>query len=170
MHNRLPLLGALLLFAGAVGCNQAPPAPAAIPDTHDADVQAIKDLEVAWAKTSAAKDAEKFASYYAESATLMLEGTPPVNGKEAIGKTIKEMMGDPNFALDFQGTKCDVAKSGEVAYSQGTYTMTMSNPKTKKASTDKGKYLTVFKKQADGSWKAVEDMVSSDGPPAPTKK
>jgi ketosteroid isomerase-like protein len=42
--------------------------------------------------------------------------------------------------------------------------MTMSGPKGTKPITDKGKYLTVFKKQADGSWKAVADMINSDTP------
>jgi len=31
--------------------------------------------------------------------------------------------------------------------------------------TEKGKYLTVWKKQADGSWKVIEDMFNSDLPP-----
>ena len=169
MQKRLPLLSSLLLLAGTVACNQQPAAAPAPPDTHDADVQAIKDTEVAWAKTAAAKDADKFTSYYADDAALLLEAMPLVSGKDAIGKTVKEMMGDPNFALDFHGTRWDVAKSGEFGFAQGVYTMTMTNPKTKKGSTEKGKYLTVFKKQADGTWKAVEDMVGSDGPPAPAK-
>jgi ketosteroid isomerase-like protein len=38
----------------------------------------------------------------------------------------------------------------------------MTNPKTKKPATDKGKYLTVYEKQADGSWKAVADTFNSD--------
>ena len=45
----------------------------------------------------------------------------------------------------------------------------MTNPKTKKPVTDKGKYVTVYKKQADGSWKAVADILNSDMP-LPTKK
>ena len=168
MHTRLPLLGSLVLLVGMVACNQAPTAAPALPDTHDADVQAIKDTEAAWAKAAAAKDAEKFASYYADDGSLLLQDMPPLNGKDAIAKITKDMMGDRNFALTFQGTRFDVAKSGELGYAQGSYTMTMTNPKSKKAATDKGKYLTVFKKQADGTWKAVEDMVSSDGP-APSK-
>ena len=167
--TRLPILGALLLLAGTVGCNQAPTALPAPPDTRDADIQAIKDTEAAWAKASAAKDADKFASFYTDDASLLLQDAPPFNGKDAIAKTTKEMMGDPNFALAFQGSRFDVAKSGELGYSQGTYTMTMTNPKSKKPAPDKGKYLTVFKKQADGTWKAVADMVSSDGPVAATK-
>ena len=169
MHTRLLLLGSLLLLAGTVACNQAPTAAPAPPDTHDADVQAIKDTEVAWAKSGVAKDADKFASYYTDDASVLDQDLPPFNGKDAIGKMLKEMMADPNFALTFEGTRWDVAKSGDLGYSQGVYTMTVSNPKTKKPTTDKGKYLTVFKKQADGAWKAVQDMISSNGPAAPAK-
>jgi uncharacterized protein (TIGR02246 family) len=169
MHTRLPLLSTLFLLAGTVACNMAPTAASAPPDTHDADVQAIKDTEVAWAKTAAAKDADKYASYYTDDASLLDQDLPPINGKEAIGKMLKEFMADPNFALTFEGTRWDVAKSGDLGYSQGVYTMTVSNPKTKKASTDKGKYLTVFKKQSDGAWKSVQTMVSSNGPTAPAK-
>ena len=132
-------------------------------------MQAIKDTEVAWAKSAAAKDADKFASVYTDDGSLLLQDTPAINGKDAIGKAIKGMMSDPNFALSFHGARWDVAKSGEMGFSQGTYTMTMTNPKTKKPAPEKGKYLTIFKKQADGTWKAVEDMVSSDGPMAPAK-
>jgi ketosteroid isomerase-like protein len=58
-----------------------------------------------------------------------------------------------------------------LGYTQGTYTLTITDPKTKKPVTDKGKYVTAYKKQADGTWKAVADMVSSDIPlPAPGKK
>jgi len=49
-----------------------------------------------------------------------------------------------------------------MVYSQGTYTLTMTNPKTKKPLTDKGKYLTVYTKQADGSWKVAADTFNSD--------
>jgi len=45
---------------------------------------------------------------------------------------------------------------------QGTYTMT--DLKTKKPMTDKGKYPTVFTKQPDGIWKAIADAFNSDPP------
>jgi ketosteroid isomerase-like protein len=39
----------------------------------------------------------------------------------------------------------------------------MTDPKNKKKTiTDKGKYLTVYTKQADGSWKAIADTYNSD--------
>jgi ketosteroid isomerase-like protein len=48
--------------------------------------------------------------------------------------------------------------------------MTMTDPKTKKVLTEKGRYVTVYKKQADGGWKAVVDIDSEDAPPSPAKK
>jgi hypothetical protein len=42
--------------------------------------------------------------------------------------------------------------------------MTMTDPKTKKPMTDKGKYLTIFTKQSDESWKAIADTFNSDSP------
>jgi ketosteroid isomerase-like protein len=49
----------------------------------------------------------------------------------------------------------------------------MTNPKTKRAETEHGKYVTVYQKQTDGSWKAVEDINNADAPAvaeAPAKK
>jgi len=74
------------------------------------------------------------------------------------------MMADPNFSLSFQGTRADASKGGDLVYTVGTYTLTMSGPKDKKPVTDKGKYMTLYKKQADGTWKAVADMINSDLP------
>ena len=166
MLVRFSMVVSLVLFAFTVACTQAPP-----PDTHDADVQALKDTDAAWAKVMAAKDFEKSVSYYADDASVLISNAPAISGKDAIRAAFKPMFDDPSFALTFQASRVEVAKSGDLGYTQGAYTMTLTDPKTKKPFTDKGKYLTTFKKQADGSWKAEADMVSSDVPlPAPGKK
>jgi ketosteroid isomerase-like protein len=56
----------------------------------------------------------------------------------------------------------EASKGGDLVYSLGTYTMTLTNPKTKKPATDKGKYLTIYQKQADGNWKARVDSTITD--------
>jgi uncharacterized protein (TIGR02246 family) len=157
------LVGCVGLFALATACTNAP-APA--PDTREADVAAVKSLEAAWSKDAATKDADKFASYYSDDASVLMPNAPIINGKENIKAAYKPMLADPNFALTFESTHVEASKGGDLVYSVGTYSMTMSAPKGKKAVNDKGKYLTVFKKQADGSWKAVADMINSDMPVA----
>jgi uncharacterized protein (TIGR02246 family) len=160
------MLVSLLLLAFTTACTQAPP-----PDTHDADVQSLKDAEAAWVKVVAAKDFEKSVSYYADDASVLMPNAPAINGKDAIRAALKPLFDDPNFAMAFQGSRIEVAKSGDLGYTQGTYTLTLTDPKTKKPFTDKGKYVTAYKKQADGTWKAVADMDSSDLPlPVPGKK
>jgi uncharacterized protein (TIGR02246 family) len=139
-------------------CNQPP-------DTREADVKAIKDVEAAWVKDVATKDVEKFASYYADDASFLVPNMPIATGKDAIRNVIKSLVSDPNFALTFQSSRVEVSKGGDLGYSQGTYSLTMTAPITKQPAVDKGKYVTVFKKQRDASWKAVADMINSDGPP-----
>ena len=166
MCLRLSMLVSLLLFAFTTACTQAPP-----PDTHAADVQALKDTEAAWSKAMEARDFEKGVGYFADDASLLAPSAPALNGKDAIRAALKPVFDDPNFSLTFQGSRFEVAKSADLAYIQGSYTMTMTDPRTKKSVTDKGKYVTAYKKQADGTWKVVADIVSSDAPmPAPGKK
>jgi uncharacterized protein (TIGR02246 family) len=139
-------------------CNQAP-------DTHDADVQAIKNLETTWNQDYASKSADKIAAYYADDAVLMAPGMAPAAGKDAIHTMIGQMVTDPALTLKFQSSKVYAAKSGDLAYSQGSYTMTMTDPNTKKVMNDHGSYVTVYHKQADGSWKVVSDISTSEVPP-----
>ena len=96
---------------------------------------------------------------------MLLPDTPILTGKAAIRAGLKPMIGDPNFAVTFGPTKVDVAKSGDLGYTQGTYSMKISNPQTKAPMTEQGKYLTVYRKQADGTWKSVEDTFMADAPP-----
>ncbi len=158
---------AIALTLLLVGCNPAPPPPA--PDTREADARAIRDFEAAAVQADASRDVEKFTAFYANDASLFMPGAPVINGKAAIEAALKPMLADKNFSLTFASDKVDVAKSSDLAYSQGAYTMTMTAPKTKKVLTEKGKYVTVFKKQADGSWKAVADIFNEDAPAAPAK-
>ena len=152
-----------LLLAVLAGCNTPPPAPAV---DVAAETGKLHDLESAWVKEAAAKDVDKIMSHYTDDATLGVSGMPAMKGRDAIRAAWAGMVADPNFKLDFSAERVDVAKDGETAYTRGPYQLTVSNPKTKKPVTDKGTYLTVFKKQADGSWKAVEDFTASEIPPA----
>ena len=159
MLRNVALFGCTGLAALMIGC-----APQAAPDTRDADVKAVKDVEAAWVKDAATRDPEKFAAYYADDGSVLLPNAPILNGKDAIKMVLRPMLADPNFVLTFQASKVVASKGGDLVYSVGSYNMTVSDEKTKKPVTDKGKYLTVYKKQADGSWKAVANMISSDMP------
>jgi uncharacterized protein (TIGR02246 family) len=135
------------------------------PDTHDADVLAIQDDEAQWNRDFASRDADKLAAHYADDAILMVPGSPATSGKEAIRTALKPMVADPALSLKFHAARVEVAKSGDVAYTQGAYTMTVTDPNTKQLINDHGTYVTTWRKQPDGTWKAVADIVTSEVPP-----
>jgi uncharacterized protein (TIGR02246 family) len=165
MLRKTLAMALLALAALMAACSSAPtpaPAPAAPPDTRAADVQAIKDIEADWLKASQAKDADKWASYFADDGSALYPGMTTLEGKAAVSAAMAAALKDPNYALDFHSTRVVASKGGDMVYAQGTYTMTTTNPKTKKLVNDKGKYLTIYQKQADGSWKVVADTFNSD--------
>ena len=133
------------------------------PDTI-ADAQAIKDNEAAWVKDWQAKDADKIVAHYAPDAVLMVANMPAMKGSDAIKSGIGPMLKDPHLSLTFSPTVVVIAKDDDMAYTQGIYTMTYTEPRTGMTLIEKGKYVTVYKKQDDGSWKAVEDIDNADAP------
>jgi uncharacterized protein (TIGR02246 family) len=169
--NALSRFGALVAVLAVCGCTQSPPAtapapqPVAPPDTRAADEAAIRANVKDWSAAAQAKDAAKFASYYGADATLMLEDAPDVHGPAAIRDAVADMMKDPNFGLSFAPDTVVVARSSDIAYETGTYSLTMSGP-NKKPATENGHYTVVWRKQPEGGWKVALDIPVSD-PPAP---
>lgn len=148
----------------ALGC-----APQQPPDTRSADEAAIREADIAWSKVAGAKQLEALVAYFADEASSLYPNQPIVTGKEAIRKTWEQMLQLPGFSVSWQPVKVEVARSGDIGYSQGTYELTMNDPKGNPM-TDRGKYVTVWKKQADGSWKSVADTFNSDLPAVPPPK
>lgn len=156
---------ALTVVLGACAQQAAPP-PTPPPDTRSADEAAIRAAVKEWSAAAQAKDAAKFTSFYTDDAVVMLEGAPDASGIAAIREAIAGMMQDPAFALSFEATSVVAARSGDLAYETGTYSMTMTGP-DKKPAAQVGHYVVVWRKQADGSWKVAVDAPISDPPPAP---
>src|SRR5262249_55516222 len=107
------------------------------------------------------KDANKFASYYAPDAAMYMPGMPLISGPAAIKDTYAGLSAAPGFALQWTSSRAEVATSGDVGYTVGAYQLTANG------TTEKGKYVTLWRKQADGSWKVKEDIFNSDEAPKP---
>lgn len=164
MSSRRLFVPSLCVLALAA-CAQQAPAPSPPPDTRAADEAAIHALVKGWAAAAEAKDVEAFCAVYADDAVVMMEGMADVSSKAAIREAMTGMMQDSNFALSFAADKVVVARSGDLAYETGSYSMTLSDAKQKPA-TQAGHYVVVWRKEADGSWKVVIDAPISDPPAA----
>jgi len=154
----------LILSAGLAACTAPKPAPvntAKIVDT-------IKANEVRSNADWAAHDVGKIVGFFAPHASVILPSAPVMHGTAALTAGIGQTLNDPNFSLTFVSNRVLVAKSGDLAVARGTYKQ--SGTVNGEAVTTTGTYVTVFRPQPDGAWKAQWDIVTP-GPPAaaPTK-
>ena len=125
---------------------------------------AIRALETRWNADWARHDAARIASYYTDDAVLMAGGER-ASGIAAIRLSVAQMTTDPALSLRFHADRVVVAASGELAYTQGTYTLHLTNPQTHQPIDDHGSYVTTYRRQADGSWKAIDDIAMSQASP-----
>jgi len=131
-------------------------------------VDAIKTDEVHWNSDYKSGEAGLLAAHYAAGATVMIPGLAPMVGTAAIKAGLEQPLSDKAFTLSFASDKVDVSASGDLAAARGTYTETATDPKTKTVVTEKGTYVTVYKPQSDGAWKAIWDINTPGAPPAQT--
>jgi ketosteroid isomerase-like protein len=166
--TKLKLAGAALAVLAAASlfaCNK----PAV--EKPDADTSKIADAVKADADQLVADfnahDAVKSASHDAPGMVGMFHGTPNTVGADADLANTKQLFADsPATKFTVADESVDVAASGDMAVYRSTYAYSYNDPKTKKPITESGNWLTGYRKQPDGSWKMVWEVLS-DTPPAP---
>jgi ketosteroid isomerase-like protein len=131
--------------------------------------QALRDLDAQWSAAAGAKDLDKTVSFYSDDAIVMPPNAPSATTKEAIRTVWKDLLASPGLTISWKTTKVEVAKSGDIAFLSGTYELTMNDASGKPVN-DRGKYVEVWEKQANGKWKCGADIWNSDLPVAPAEK
>jgi ketosteroid isomerase-like protein len=131
-------------------------------------MEAIRRADREWMAAYASKSVDKAASFVAPDGAIYEPNAPAAQGQEAVKKMAAEMFKLPEVKLSWTPTLVEAAKSGDLGFSSGTYEFSFKDPSGKTID-DKGKYVTVWKKQADGSWKVLRDIFNSDLPSQSTQ-
>lgn len=124
-----------------------------------AEAKALAKLDDDWSAAAATRDAKRVAAFYAEDALAYPPNEPMAVGRAAAEKVWAAYFADPTYNLSWKTTHAEVA--GAVGYTTGTYKDSFKGPDGK-AVESQGKYLCIWRKQSDGTWKAVHDMWNSD--------
>lgn len=146
-------------------------APSSTGDNRAAEASAIQALDEQWSATAARNDLEGTVAFYADDAVLLPPNAPIATDRKSIRESWAALLG-PNTAVSWKVSKVEVAKSGELGYLYGTYSLSIQDPKGGPPVRDTGKLVEIWKKQADGKWKCIVDTYNSDLPstPAPEAK
>lgn len=153
--EKLFLVLATVLVLAASGCG-----PQVDVEAEEAAIRAAEDEAL---KIAQAKDAERWASVYADDARVFPPNAPLVTGKEAIRKLFAELFASPGFEIDWEVTRVEVSRAGDLGYVVGTHKVTVNDAEGNPV-TDRGKWIAIWKKQADGTWKCIEDIWNTDLP------
>lgn len=124
-------------------------------------LEAVRAADAAWAKAAAAHNVDEMVSYYADDAVVMPPNVAMATDK-ASQRTAWAQILSPGSDVTFSAGKTDAAASGDMVYDLGVYTIIKKASKGKAQTTDGGKYLAIWKKQADGSWKVEAESWNSD--------
>ena len=108
-------------------------------------------------------DAAAAAAAYTDDAIVMPPNEPPTVGKKAIEKSLTELISKLQLS-NLQLSILEVDVQGDTAIVRGTYSSSITVPGVDVPMEDRGKTLTVWKKQADGSWKLHRDIWNSNMP------
>ncbi len=120
----------------------------------DQEKQNLLQADRAFSRESVTNGAPiAFDSYMADSATILRNNAHPFTGRERINELFANW---PDGTLEWEPEFVDVSLSGDMGYTYGRWDYTATDS-TGNEITSSGYYITIWKKQPDGSWKWVFD-------------
>jgi len=125
------------------------------------DAKAISEVLAKYAEYVESGDAESWISLWDVDGIQLAPGAPMSVGKAEIWKNNKDGFGGGE--MKFNIVQQEIVVSGWYGYIRGVYDYVFT-PTGGSSMAFKGKYLTVFRKQFDGSWLIYRDTFNSDAP------
>ena len=117
------------------------------------------DLEARFAKDVAERGGTGFADWFAEDGVALGNGTAPVVGRVAIARSAA--WSPKEYQLTWTPTDAAMGPSGDMGYTWGHFEGRSKDANGNPVTTS-GRYITIWRKQADGNWKVVLDAGANE--------
>ena len=154
-----PVAFALLLLFTTFSCAKQEKKP-----SFEVDIAAINELYEQYCSYGSAGELNNFLSLWEDDAIRMDPDKHSIIGKENI-----RIFFEPSFELFSVDVAIygdtEIQISGDMAFSRGTYTLSLTPKEGGPTTHIDGKWLDILKRQTDGSWKIYIDIVNYNGPP-----
>jgi len=150
------ILVALALALVSTACQ--PPAQEAA-GLSDEDVAAIRSASDAWAEAFKANDDAAMVAFGTEDAVTMPPNMPAFQGRAASEEFLAGFT-----VTDFSVTRLEIDGRGDLAFERSAFVVSFIPEGLTEPTTNPGKYLNVWRKQADGSWLMAINIWNSDLP------
>ena len=155
-------LVALALIVAACAPPAEEPEPAAEAPTQAEDIAAIRSGVDEGIAAFHAGDAAALAACYTEDAVVMPPNQPAVIGKEAMQSDFQTRF--DQFTGKLTAHTAEVEVAGDWGFIRMNYTETLTPKAGGEPTEDSGKWLQIWRRGADGSWKVAREIWNSDKP------
>ena len=156
MNARSALLVTLTFVFASTACQ--PPAQEAA-GLSEEDVAAIRSASDAWAEAFKADDDAAAVAFATEDAVLMPPNMPAFQGRPALEEYVASFT-----VTDFSVRRLEIDGRGDLAFERAAYVVSAVPEGLTEPTTNPGKYLAIWRKQADGSWLMAVQIWNSDLP------
>jgi uncharacterized protein (TIGR02246 family) len=148
----LVVLALLTLASGAC-------APSVNTQADERAIRALVDQEVAAANKG---DVDVLLGLWTEDAVRMQPNGPAVVGKEALEAQYRSIF--EYVTIEYAVILEEVVAAGEWGFGRGTYTVTATPRAGGEPSEDHGKFIDIYRRLPDGTWKYARHIWNSDQP------
>jgi len=144
-------------------------APAAESPAQEVDLEAERaslmrsDDALFEAYSTSDDPGDTLSAHFLDDVNVLAPDAPLARGKEESLAVFAAMEALPAYSLTWKASMAYVGVAAELGYTIGTYRMEFEDPVGNPVEVD-GKFMTVWKKQSDGSWKVAVDMFNANGP------
>lgn len=150
------LAGVAFALAVVIGCSSVP--QVATPD-HRNRLDGIRR------ETEAAENDEsvdRMRVHMAEDVVMMAPNMPPVTGAANAAEAMRQFFGA--FEVQIRYTSTEIVVAGDWAFDRGTYSQTLTPKRGGAAHNETGKYLWLYRRAPDGSWKQARVIWNGSDP------
>lgn len=116
----------------------------------------LMEADRAFARDTAKKGSEAWVAWFAQDGMIVPAEGPLTPGREAVRQRVASFLDDPDLVFTWEPELADVAAAGDMGWTVGHYRAELKRA-GEEPRVQTGRYLTVWRRQADGNWKVVVD-------------
>lgn len=123
--------------------------------------EALMAADRAFDSVVAVRGVEGWVSFYTDSGMEIPESGEPVVGRDAIRKHMSGLLSDTTLKLRWAPDKAEASADGSLGFTTGHWRL-LAHDSTGEHAAYRGKFLTVWRRQPDGSWKVEADIGNTE--------
>ncbi len=107
--------------------------------------------------------ADGYASFMTEDGVSLPPNAERIDGRAGVREWVLQFTQAEDFSIAWKASSIEVSADGKLAYGIGTFESSLKDAAGNPVS-NRGKWVDVYKKQADGSWKVIIAIWNLDQP------